>query len=148
VSAFLIALGLAALFVAGSVFALQPSPRQRQLARLRQAAVLAGLRVRLRSGESAADYLLGWRSADLEGARATDFVAERDTGGGWSIVLRAGPAERRLGEALAGLPHEVTRVAGGADGLTARWPERGTASDVQAIARALAELREACGDGT
>jgi hypothetical protein len=144
VSAFLVALGLAVVFVAGSVFAMQPSPRQRQLAALRQAAVLAGLRVRVRPGEPRVDYVLAWRSDDLDGTRATDFVADRAGGGEWSLARRSGPSEQALREALAGLPAGVDRVSGGADGLVASWQERGDAAAAQSVARVLARLREAC----
>jgi hypothetical protein len=144
VTAFWIAIALTVLFVSGSVFAMQPSPRQRQLARMRQAAVAAGLRVRMVPGESLADYALPWRLAELEAARATDFVATREEGSGWALGVRGGPSEAGLRAALASLPASVRRVAGGADGLVVRWPERGGDAEVRAIADCLATLRELC----
>jgi hypothetical protein len=143
-SAFLLAGGLALLFVVGAVFGLRPTPRQRQLALLRHAAVTAGLRVRLRHGEALVDYVLPWRAVDLEGARATDFRASRAADGDWSLDVRCGLEQARLRPALEPLPAAVASVVGGADGLAARWPERGSATDVALIAQALSRLREAC----
>jgi hypothetical protein len=144
VSAFLAACALALLFVLGAVFALQPSPRQRQLAALRQAAAIAGLRVRLRHGESGVDYLLPWRAQDLDAARGTDFVARRADDGAWSVEVRLGPPPAAIHDALALLPGSASRLAGGSDGLVACWQEHGTPVDVAAIVAALERVREVC----
>ena len=143
-SAFLLATGLAALFVLGSAFALRPSPRQRQLANLRQAAVGAGLRVSVRPGETLVDYLLPWRIVDLDGTRVPDLVAAREPAGPWRIEVRRGPAPQALQSLLEALPPSVTRIVVGAEGLSARWPEHGSDAAVVAIADALARLRELC----
>lgn len=143
-SAFLVAGAIALLFVLGAVFALQPSPRQRQLAALRQAAAVAGLRVRLRHGESGVDYLLPWRAQDLDAARDTDFVARRADDGAWSVELRLGPPLAAIHDALALLPGSASRLGGGSEGLVVCWQEHGTPADVAAIVATLESVREAC----
>ena len=147
-SAFLLAIGCAVLFVLGSAFALRPSPRQRQLARLRQAAVGAGLRVSLRPGEVLVDYLLPWRIADIDRTRVPDLVAWREGAGPWQIDVRNGPAPPALQALLDALPPSVTRVVAGTDGVGVRWPEHGTEAAVAAIAAVLSGLRELCRPST
>ena len=100
--------------------------------------------MRVRPGETDADYLLPWRVADLDGARVCDFEATRGADGAWTLARRGGPAEPVLRTGLDGLHEAVVRVAAGAEGVVARWHERGTEAEVQAIAAVLARLREAC----
>ena len=114
--AFVIAIVLTVLFVAGSVFALQPSPRQRHVAKLRHRAVIGGLRVQLRPGEPSVDYTLPWRVSDIGVAQAPDFVATR-SGPEWRLDVRNGPAAPVLQALLDRLPDAVTRVVAGAEGV-------------------------------
>lgn len=143
--AFLLVTGLVLAFVLGSALAMRPSPRQRQLARLRACAVGEGLRIQLRPGEPVVDYMLPWRTVDVALAAALRVDADRDERDGWRLVSQGAPSTAALEQALALFPEVVQRVTAHAEGLAARWEERGAEEDVLVLARALRALREACG---
>ena len=140
---FLIAIFLVVAFVAGSVMALRPSPRQRQLARLRERAVASRLRVQWKPGGQGIDYVLPWDVADAGQARSLRLLVERATGGVWSTPPGEAPPSARVASALGGMPASVSRVRIVPEGVAACWSESGGLSDVDEIARALLELRAA-----
>lgn len=143
--AFLLVTGLVLAFVLGAALAMRPSPRQRQLARLRACAIGEGLRIRLRPGEPVVDYMLPWRTVDVALAAALRVDADRDARDGWLLVSQGAPCTVALERALELFPASVQHVTAHAEGLAARWEERGAEEDVLALARALRALREACG---
>lgn len=136
VSGFLLAIALAIAFVAGSALALRPSPRQRQLARLRECAVASGLRVQWRPGGRDIDYLMPWDLADTGRSRTVRLSLERAPGASWA----PGETDPEIVSVLAALPSSVTRVQAVPEGLQACWNETGTLADVEVIARALRDL--------
>lgn len=138
-SGFLLASALVVAFVAGSVLSLRPSPRQRQLARLRERAVAAGLRVQWRPGGQDTGYLMPWSLPEAARGVALHFSCERPSDALWP---RCGPsgAEAEIHTALSALPASVTAVRAFPEGVQALWSEAGTLADVDAIARALREL--------
>ena len=138
-SGFLLATALVIAFVAGSALSLRPSPRQRQLARLRECAVSAGLRVQWRPGGQEVGYLLPWDLSDVARSRALRFNRERIAGAPWE-PCDAGASEASILAALSVLPVSVTGVRVLPEGIQAVWNEAGTLADVELIARALREL--------
>ena len=141
-SGFLLATALVIAFVAGSVLSLRPSPRQRQLARLREHAVAAGLRVQWRPGGQDIAYLLPWALPDAAMSRGLRFGLERPAGAVWDAG-NAGMTDPKIDAALAVFPATVTIVRAVPEGLQACWNEAGTVDDVELIARALRELGSA-----
>lgn len=141
---FLLVAGIVLVFLAGSVMAMRPSPRQRQQARLRQRARSAGLRLHLQPGTALVDYVLPWRMQELDVVRELGFRAARSGGEGWRVELRRGPSENALAAILEELPAGVGLVTLDAQGLAARWDERGGEGEVDRIAAVLGKLREAC----
>ena len=135
------------LFVLGPVLAFRPSPRQRQLERLRRAAVGAGLVVKLcerdADGMQYAEYRLAWRIPDRERVSALRFKWYRDESGIWKsddlpASLRARRAE--LASKLAGIHGSCREVRVDSQGVSVQWPERGTQAEVEGIAAALASV--------
>lgn len=146
---FVLALGLALLFVLGGVVAMRPSPRQTQLARLRACAASHGMRVRIAAAaansttRSQVLYLLPWRLEDLEYARELRWQARRDDAGAWQIVDQSTALTAPCTVALAQLAVGIDQVLFADEGLAARWDERGQEADVERLAQVLAALREA-----
>ena len=136
---FLLATALVIAFVAGSALSLRLSPRQRQLARLREHAMGSGLRVQWRPGGQDIAYLLPWGLSDAARSRALRFGLERTAGGVWD----GGTPAPEIAAALAVFPAAVTVVRAVPEGLQVCWNEAGTVTDVELIARALRELASA-----
>lgn len=153
--AFLIAAVVAVLFVIGPVMAMRPSPRQKQLARLRQSAIAAGLRVRVGdrpgtargAGPDAVCYGVSWPLEDLERVRGSELRAERTGEGAWRVDALRGPVSTdctgALSAALSLMPAGVGTVIVAGSGLAAYWDERGTEADVKRIAQSLQDLAAA-----
>lgn len=139
-SAFLVAILLVIAFVTGSVMALRPSPRQRQLALFRARAVAARLSVQWQPGGQGIDYVLPWAAEDASRAKTLRFAVERAAGGSWTSGPDAADPPVAVVTALARLPASVTRVRVVAGGLAACWNEAGSLSDVEDIASSLGEL--------
>lgn len=135
---------VAVLFVLGPVLAMRPSPRQAQLARLRASATANGLRVRIdavgtRAGY--ADYVLPWSIEDHHTAqRASGLAFEREEGGAWRAAPAGAAAGPMPGQAPQDLPAGVVTLRASAEGLVARWNEKGREADVARIATALRAL--------
>ena len=130
-------------FVVGSALSLRPSPRQRQLARLRERAVALGLRVQWVPGGTEVDYLLPWELGDVSQARSLRFAASRVADGGWELETGVGPPAPGVASAMAGLPAFLVRTRAVAEGLQIRWNEAGTVDDVDRIALGLRALAQA-----
>ena len=143
VPSFLIAMFLVDAFVTGSVMALRPSPRQRQLARLRERAVASRLRVQWQPGGQGIDYVLPWDVTDAGPARTPRLLVERASGGAWSTPPGEAQPSGRVASAIGGMPVSVSRIRITPEGVAACWSESGGLSDVDEIARALHELRAA-----
>jgi len=145
-SPFLIAIVIVFLAVIGPVLVFRPSPRQKQLERLRRAALGHGLQVRVagRSDEGApeAEYLLLWR--DRKGARAPKVVWRRDETGlctlegdhNGQIVVD----EKQMSEICASLHPCCREIKMTREGVSILWAERGTEERVAAIAEALVAI--------
>ena len=143
--------GLTFLFVFGAALGMRPSPRQAQLARLRAAATARGLRVRVAPATPGGQispnlvvYVLSWRLEQLEQARELRFQAVLEPSGGWRAQAPPGLEQEQLIGILGDLPAGVTELTAVADGLAARWDERGAEHEVERLAAALVTLREAC----
>lgn len=152
---FLIAAVVAVLFVIGPVMAMRPSPRQKQLARLRQAAIASRMRVRVEGRPGAApgarpdavSYGMAWPLEDLERVRGSELRAERTGEGAWRLEVLRGSVSKNgsdaLSSALALMPARVGTVIVSGSGLAAYWDERGTEADVKRIAESLHGLAAA-----
>ncbi|MCG3169722.1 MAG: hypothetical protein CALGDGBN_01245 [Pseudomonadales bacterium] len=144
VEVFLSVLVVAVLFVLGPMLAMRPSPRQAQLARLRASATANGLRVRIdavgtRAGY--ADYVLPWSIEDHHTAqRASGLAFEREEGGAWRAAPAGAAAGPMPGQVPQDLPAGVVTLRASAEGLVARWNEKGREADVARIATALRAL--------
>lgn len=133
------------LFVLGPIIAIRPSRRQAQLARLRASAVANGLRVRIdpdgmRSGH--ADYVLPWQPGCEAAERWPGFMYRRDDGGAWHGMSQDGGSDHLLERLLRDLPEGVVQLRGTAEGLVARWDERGSEADVLRMAEGLRRFAE------
>ncbi len=134
---------LAMLFVLGPLLAMRPSPRQAQLARLRASATANGLRVRIDAVGSRtgyADYVLPWRLDDDGAQRAPGLAFEREVGGMWRPASGGGASALVVGRLPQDLPAGVVTLRASAEGLVARWNEKGREADVERIAMALRAL--------
>lgn len=89
-------------------------------------------------------YVLPWRLEQLEQARELRFQAVIESSGGWRVQAPPGLEQEHLIEILGDLPAGVTELTALADGLAARWDERGTEHEVERLAAALVTLREEC----
>lgn len=143
----LIALSLG--LVIGPILALQPSPRDRQLARLRVCAVAQGLRVRLSGARpQRVEYILPWELRDLEYLRANAFAQFERRGEQWSDhAASPRPFAAQMQLEMQRMPAGVSAVGGDAEGIAACWNERGDDVHVEAIASVLKALRVAWRQG-
>lgn len=144
---FLIVLGLG--LVLAPVMWLRPSPRDKQLQRLRQRAVEKGLRVNLgampqrqgsvKAGDQfdTACYLLPWPKQQLiqaeKAARQTQAIF-RGTDGVWR--------DAGLGDLLSDLPDSAQVVDVNVEGVCVYWRETGTETRVDELAEFLRRIRE------
>jgi len=144
----LILIGVVSL-VLGPIMLMQPTQAERRLARLREVAAQAGLRVHLQPLPStvhsddrvgmAAMYCLPWQ--EQKHARATWLLTKR----GYSHELHFDglwewhgkdreASEHSLRDAMAKIPPKVLAVARGPQGLCCYWTELGNEGDVKVIA--------------
>lgn len=145
INPFVFAVIAAALVVLGPLLAMRQSPRQKQLERLRAAALAGGLRVSIEPGlqpPGSVIYLLPWRLEDR--ARGLQLRAAFDDATGWRVEAGARDAGHAaaLLAALAGLPAGVRRLDARQDGIALHWRERGAVEGIAAMALALARVRD------
>lgn len=133
------------LFALGPIIAIRPSRRQARLARLRARAIANGLRVRIdpdavRSGH--ADYVLPWPPGREAVGKWSGLMCRRGDGGSWQGVSQDGDPGHPLERLLRELPEGVVQLHGAAEGLVARWDERGSEADVLRMAEGLRRFAE------
>lgn len=110
-----------------------PSRRQRELARLRQAAASSGLFVKLED-----DGGVFYGCARQRGDEPTAPAALRRESSGWVFEQGNWPPPRQA--LLAELPEAVMQVREDMRGVGVFWDERGSPEDVAAIAGVLRKL--------
>lgn len=145
---FLIALGLVVLAVLGPVLVFRPTPRQKQLERLRRSAIAAGLQVRVAEraadGTPEAEYVLAWRLRGAGRLRSLRMVIDRDEQGGCRISSPARGeqpvTDAELTDIFAPLHPCCRQIRVARDGLSVLWAERGDEDRVSAIRDALGAL--------
>ena len=149
----LILLGVVSL-VLGPIMMMQPSPAQRRMASLREAALKNGLRVHMQPVPTSVklDYYL-----DMAAMYCLPWTEQKHTRSSWLLTQRSYTHElhfdgvwewqgeerelnvKALKCALAKVPNKVFAVARGPQGLCCYWSEFGKEEDVQALARWLKE---------
>lgn len=120
------------------LLALLPSRRQRQVARLRQMAALAGLRVQLcvPPGAAGEQGLVACYSLPVAAGQCLRVVGGyRNNGGEWQHL---DPLSEALpARMLANLPGGVSHLLLAPEQVAAFWDERGSNEDIQRIKQAL-----------
>jgi hypothetical protein len=123
------------------LIAMKPSPRQRQIAGLREAAALNGLYVELRDpplgGDGRPQAFYGCRRGKEHPKPASDVLYCRE-GDDWTAREGAGSAAKFA--LLAGLPETVNLASEDRRGAGVYWDERGDSEEVRSIAETLKAL--------
>ncbi|MEM0955973.1 MAG: hypothetical protein AAGI24_17665 [Pseudomonadota bacterium] len=119
------------------LLAMMPTRRQRELARLRQAAASAGLFVKLDrdGGEPGQVYYGCRRQRGDDPAQAATLLRSAE---GWALQAGQWRADRTM--LLSPLPEAVMRCHEDAREVGVYWGERGAVEDVQVIAQVLRKL--------
>lgn len=147
----LILLGVLSLAL-GPIMLMQPTQAQRRLARLREVAVTAGLRVHLQTLPKTA---VGGDRVGMAGVYCLPWQEQRHTRATWLLTKRSYAHELnfeglwewqddgredcsdRLKTALETVPAKVLALGRGPQGLCCYWSEVGNEEDVKAIAKWL-----------
>ena len=157
--------GLAFLMVIGSILWIMPSKRDRRIARLRQAAILKGIKVKLikyplinlsgRVEEGAIDAAGYSFSLEEEGVHAgwmliksfqsSDDAVDKSAPKGWGWYISQQPLSQdiltHLESLLLKYADQIQALSIMTGGITVGWNEQGVAADLDEFEAWVAELR-------
>ena len=143
------AIGLSALFLWGGIVAVRPSPAQRRIANLRQAAIQRGLRVRLGSQlklglETDLSRVIAYilhRPKTLKNSSGTLLLDPATAEVKHAVGIFARP-DAALEEIIKGLPVGCSLLVSNSSEVMIGWDERGSEDSVAQISNMLEELRQ------